>query len=91
MAETLMTQTITVKEMADYLGKIAKVTPQAPVYLSSDEEGNSYSSIEAPNTKTFSSFAVLLTKDQKNVKSVIIYPWYEGLTDEQVGLLEEDE
>ena len=84
-------QTMTVKEIADYFAKIAKVTPSAPVFLSCDEEGNSYSSIEAPSSKVFSSFAVLLTKDQKNVKSVIIYPWKEGLTDEDVGLLEDDE
>lgn len=84
-------ETMTVKEMADYLAKIAKWTPKAPVFLSCDEEGNSYSTIEAPNSKNFSSFAVLLTADQKNVKSVIIYPWKEGLTDEDVGLLEKDE
>ena len=86
-----MEKTMTAKEMADYFAKIAKFTPDAPIYLSSDEEGNSYSTIEAPNTKTFSSFAVLLTKDKKRVKSVIIYPWKEGLSDEDVGLLEKDE
>ena len=84
-------ETITAQELANYFSKIAKVTPKAPVFLSCDEEGNSYSSIEAPNSKNFSSFAVMLTADQKNVKSVIIYPWREGLTDEDVGLLEEDE
>lgn len=86
-----MEKTMTVKELANYMAKIAKWTPNAPVYLSCDEEGNSYSTIEAPNSKNFSSFAVLLTADQKNVKSVIIYPWKEGLTDEDVGLLEKDE
>ncbi len=83
-------KTMTVKEIANYFAKIAKWTPNAPVFLSSDEEGNSYSTIEAPNTSSFSSFAVMLTKDKKNVKSVIIYPWKEGLTDEDVGLLEDD-
>lgn len=86
-----MEKTMTVKELANYMAKIAKWTPNAPVYLSCDEEGNSYSTIEAPNSKNFSSFAVLLTADKKNVKSVIIYPWKEGLTDEDVGLLEKDE
>ena len=88
--EKTLAPTMTAKELADYIGKIAKITPKAPVYLSCDEEGNSYSSIEAPNSKHFSSFSVMLTKDQKNIKSVIIYPWQEGLTDEDVGLLEED-
>lgn len=66
---------ITVKQMASYFTKLAKITPDAPVYVSSDEEGNSYSSIEAPSDKAFSSFSVLITKDKKNIRSVIIYPW----------------
>ena len=81
---------MTAQELANYFSKIAKVTPKAPVFLSCDEEGNSYSTIEAPNSKNFSSFSILLTPDQKQVKSVIIYPWKEGLTDEDVGLLEDD-
>ena len=84
-------KTMTAKEVAKYFAKIAKWTPNAPVFLSCDEEGNSYSTIEAPNTSNFSSFSVILTKDKKNIKSVIIYPWKEGLTDEDVGLLEDDD
>lgn len=83
-------KTIKAKEMAEYFAKIAKWTPNAPVFLARDEEGNSYSSIEAPNSKNFSSFSILLTKDKKQIKSVIIYPWYEGLADEDVGLLEDE-
>ena len=84
-------KTITAKEVATYFTKIAKWTPNAPVFLSCDEEGNSYSTIEAPNTKAFSSFSIILTKDKKQIKSVIIYPWKEGLDDKDVGLLEDDE
>lgn len=83
--------TMTVKEMAEYLTKIANVTPNTPVFLSCDEEGNSYSTIEAPNSKHLSSFSVQLTKDKQNFKSVVIYPWKEGLSDEDVGLIGDDE
>lgn len=67
--------TITVKQMANYFSKLAKITPDAPIYMSSDEEGNSYSTIEAPSDSQFSSFSVFITKDKKNIRSVIIYPW----------------
>lgn len=82
--------TITIKEMAEYFKMLAKAFPNAPVYMSSDEEGNSYSTIEKSTGKSFSSFAIIPTKDKKNIKSVIIYPWREGLTDEEVGLLEDE-
>ena len=82
--------TITVKEMAKYFNKLAKITPDAPVYMSSDEEGNSYSTIEAPSTKAFSSFSILVTKDKRNIRSVIIYPW-EYTDEETIGLLDLDE
>ena len=63
---------------------------EAYMLTASDEEGNSYSTIEKSTGKSFSSFAIIPTKDKKNIKSVIIYPWREGLTDEEVGLLEDE-
>jgi len=76
--------------MANYFNKLAKITPDAPVYMSSDEEGNSYSTIEQPSDSKFSSFSILVTKDKRNIRSVIIYPW--GYADEEtIGLLDLEE
>ena len=83
--------TATAKQVMDVMKAIVKVSPEAPVYLSSDPEGNSYGTIEPWNNKNFSSFSIQLTDDGKKVKSVIIYPWYEHLDDVDVGLLTQDE
>lgn len=81
--------TITVAQMARYFNTLSKITPTAPVYMSSDEEGNSYGTIEKPNEGQFSSFSILVTKDKKNIRSVIIYPW-ENVDEETIGLLDLD-
>ena len=85
------TKTATVKQVLDLMKMVAKISPDAPVYLSSDEEGNSFGTIEPWNNKNWSSFSIQLTDDSKGVRSVVIYPWYEGLTDEDIGLFTQDE
>ena len=83
--------TATAKQVMDLMKAVVKISPEAPVYLSSDPEGNSYGTIEPWNNKNFSSFSIQLTDDYKKVKSVVIYPWHEGLSDEDVGLLTQEE
>lgn len=85
------TKTATVKQVLDLMKMVAKINPNAPVYLSSDEEGNSFGTIEPWNTRNWSSFSIQMTDDGKRVRSVVIYPWTEGLNDEDVGLLIQDE
>lgn len=84
-------KTATVKQVLDLMQAVAKINPNAPVYLSSDEEGNSYSTIEPWNNKNWSSFSIQMSDDSKEIRSVVIYPWVEGLNDEDVGLLTQDE
>ena len=84
-------KTATVKQVLDLMKAVAKINPDAPVYLSSDEEGNSYGTIEPWNNNNWSSFSIQMTDDGKTVRSVVIYPWVEGLNDEDVGLLTQDE
>ena len=85
------TKTATVKQVIDFLQAVAKINPNAPVYLSSDEEGNSYGTIEPWNNKSWSSFSVQMSDDSKEIRSVVIFPWVEGLNDEDVGLLTQEE
>lgn len=83
-------KTATVKQVRDLLNAIIKLAPDTPVYLSSDEEGNSYSTIEPWKNNALSSFSVQYDKNNK-IKSLVIFPWVEGLNEYDVGLLEKDE
>ena len=84
-------KTATAKQVLDFMQAVVRENPNAPVYLSSDEEGNSYGTIEPWHNNDWSSFSIQRTDDGKKIISVVIYPWVEGLSDEDIGLLTQEE
>lgn len=70
-----MIKTMKVSELIKALKDVKKLMGDAPVFLSGDSEGNSYGSVDV--CSIFGGGGV-----------IIISPWMDGLTDEEIGLLE---
>lgn len=67
---------MTIKELIKELKDVQKRVGNVPVVLSSDEEGNSYSTLNKGSV----SYAVDFN-NKNRVVGVILYPWTEGFDD----------
>lgn len=72
-----MTKTIKIQKLIKELQKISDIFGDIPVVLSSDEEGNSYSTMDPSNR-----FSLTCTAVEKGV--LILYPYQEYVEIEEI-------